>query len=58
MVVALVAAAGVIGSAMLGALADSGPHVLGLHVLAVAGFSASALLGAWLAWGVVRSGRL
>jgi hypothetical protein len=32
--------------------------VLGLHVLSVAGFSLSFLLGVWLLWGVIRSGRL
>ena len=58
MVVALVAVGGIIGSALIGVLATSGPTVLGLHVVSIAGFSLSALLGAWLAWGVIRSGRL
>jgi ubiquinone biosynthesis protein len=58
LVIAVVGAGGVIGSALIGVLAESGPHVLGLHVISIAGFALSALLGAWLAWGVVRSGRL
>jgi ubiquinone biosynthesis protein len=58
LVVALVAVGGVIGSALIGALTTSGPTVLGLHVVSIVGFSLSALLGAWLAWGVIRSGRL
>jgi ubiquinone biosynthesis protein len=58
LVIAVVAAGGVIGSALIGVLANSGPTVLGLHVISIAGFSLSALLGAWLVWGVVRSGRL
>jgi ubiquinone biosynthesis protein len=57
-VIAIVAAAGVIGSAILSAFAEPGPHVIGLPVIAVAGFSLSLLLGFWLCWGVIRSGRL
>jgi ubiquinone biosynthesis protein len=58
LVVAVVGAGGVIGSALIGVLAESGPRVIGLHVISVAGFSLSALLGSWLVWGVIRSGRL
>jgi ubiquinone biosynthesis protein len=58
LVIAVVAGTGVIGSALIGIFADSGPHVLGLHVFSIVGFSVSALLGLWLAWGVIRSGRL
>jgi ubiquinone biosynthesis protein len=58
LVIALVAGTGVIGSALIGIFAESGPHVLGLHVFSIVGFSVSALLGLWLAWGVIRSGRL
>ena len=36
----------------------AGPHILGLHVVSVVGFALSAVLGVWLLWGVVRSGRL
>ena len=58
MVIALVAVGGVIGSALIGVLAESGPQVLGLNVISFVGFGLSTLLGAWLVWGVIRSGRL
>jgi ubiquinone biosynthesis protein len=58
MVVALVVTGGLIGSSLIGIFAKSGPHVLGLHVLSVVGFSLSAVLGVWLLWSVVRSGRI
>jgi ubiquinone biosynthesis protein len=58
LVIALVAAGGLIGSSLIGVLAKSGPHVLGLHVVSVVGFILSGILGLWLLWGVVRSGRL
>jgi ubiquinone biosynthesis protein len=58
LVIALVVASGLIGSSMLGIVAESGPRVLGLHIIAVIGFVLSGLLGLWLLWGVIRSGRL
>jgi ubiquinone biosynthesis protein len=58
LVIALVVASGLIGSSMLGIFAEEGPELLGLHVLAVLGFLLSGLLGVWLLWGVLRSGRL
>ncbi|HEV2713410.1 MAG TPA: AarF/ABC1/UbiB kinase family protein [Gaiellaceae bacterium] len=58
LVIALVVASGLIGSSMLGIFAEQGPQILGLHVLAVIGFVVSGLLGLWLLWGVIRSGRL
>jgi ubiquinone biosynthesis protein len=58
LVMALVVASGLIGSSMLGIFAESGPKILGLHALAVLGFLLSGILGLWLLWGVVRSGRL
>jgi ubiquinone biosynthesis protein len=58
LVVALVAGTGVIGSSLIGIFAEEGPQIWGLHFLSVIGFSLSALLGIWLVWGVVRSGRL
>jgi ubiquinone biosynthesis protein len=54
LVIALVVAAGLIGSSFLAAAA-TGP---GLQVLAGVGFLLSGLLGAWLLWGVIRHGRL
>jgi ubiquinone biosynthesis protein len=58
LVVAIVAGTGVIGSSLLGIFAEEGPQIFGLHFLSVIGFSLSALLGIWLVWGVIRSGRL
>jgi ubiquinone biosynthesis protein len=58
MVVAVIAGTGVIGSALLGAFVESGPHVFGVHVFSIVGFGLSMILGLWLAWGVIRSGRL
>ena len=54
LVIALVVAAGLIGSSFLAAAA-TGP---GLQVLAGLGFGLSFLLGVWLMWGVIRHGRL
>ena len=58
LVIALVVTGGLIGSSLIGIFAKSGPHVLGLHVISVLGFSLSAILGVWLLWSVVRSGRI
>lgn len=56
--VALVILGGLVGSSLIGVLAKSGPHVLGLHLLSVLGFVISGAFGIWLLWGVFRSGRL
>jgi ubiquinone biosynthesis protein len=58
LVIALVVVGGLIGSSLIGIFAKTGPHLLGLHVISVLGFGMSAVLGVWLLWGVVRSGRL
>ncbi len=58
LVIALVVTGGLIGSSLIGIFAKSGPHILGLHVVSVLGFLLSAILGVWLLWGVIRSGRL
>ena len=39
-------------------LATTGQQVLGINVISIGGFALSAVLGVWLLWGVVRSGRL
>lgn len=57
-VIALVTTGGLIGSSLIGIFAKSGPHVLGLNIVSAAGFVASGVLGIWLLWGVVRSGRI
>ena len=58
LVIAIIAGTGVIGSSLIGIFAESGPLILGLHVFSIVGFSISTILGLWLAWGVIRSGRL
>nr|MBA3244167.1 hypothetical protein [Actinomycetota bacterium] len=57
-VVALVVAGGLLGSALIGILATEGPQLFGVHFLSVLGFLLSGGLGFWLLLGVVRSGRL
>jgi ubiquinone biosynthesis protein len=58
LVVALIVTGGLIGSSLIGIFAKSGPHVLGLNVISAVGFLASGVLGIWLLWGVIRSGRI
>jgi ubiquinone biosynthesis protein len=58
LVVGLVVAAGLIGSSLIGVFATEGPQILGVHFLSVLGFIASGVLGVWLLWGVIRSGRI
>ena len=58
LVIALVVTGGLIGSSLIGIFAKSGPHVLGVHVISALGFVLSGILGVWLLWGVIRSGRL
>ena len=56
--VALVILGGLVGSSLIGVLAEDGPQLLGLHLLSVVGFVMSGAFGVWLLWGVLRSGRL
>ena len=58
LVIALIVVGGLIGSSLIGIFAKGGPHLLGVNVLSIGGFAVSSLLGLWLLWGVVRSGRL
>jgi ubiquinone biosynthesis protein len=58
LVVALVVVGGLIGSSLIGIFAKTGPHLLGVNILSVLGFVLSGLLGVWLLYGVIRSGRL
>ncbi len=58
LVIAMIVAGGLIGSSLIGIFAKAGPHVLGINVISIIGFALSGLLGVWLLWGVVRSGRL
>jgi ubiquinone biosynthesis protein len=58
LVIALIVVGGLIGSSLIGIFAKGGPQLLGVNVLSVVGFALSSVLGLWLLWGVVRSGRL
>jgi ubiquinone biosynthesis protein len=58
LVIAMVVAGGLIGSSLIGIFAEAGPQLLGINIISVIGFALSGLLGLWLLWGVVRSGRL
>jgi ubiquinone biosynthesis protein len=58
LVVALIVTGGLIGSSMIGIFATKGPQLLGINALSVVGFALSTVLGVWLLWGVIRSGRL
>jgi ubiquinone biosynthesis protein len=58
LVIALIVVGGLIGSSLIGIFATAGPQVLGVNVISVIGFALSTVLGIWLLWGVVRSGRL
>jgi ubiquinone biosynthesis protein len=57
-VVAMIVVGGLIGSSIIGLFATTGPQVLGVNIISILGFALSAVLGIWLLWGVVRSGRL
>jgi ubiquinone biosynthesis protein len=58
LVIALIVVGGLIGSSLIGIFAKGGPHLLGVNVISIIGFALSTVLGLWLLWGVVRSGRL
>jgi ubiquinone biosynthesis protein len=58
LVIAMVVAGGLIGSSLIGIFATGGPQLLGINIISIVGFVFSGMLGLWLLWGVVRSGRL
>jgi len=58
LVIALVVVGGLIGSSLIGVFAKGGAHVLGVNLISMLGFALSGMLGLWLLWSVVRSGRL
>ena len=58
LVIALIVTGGLIGSSLIGIFAKAGPHLLGVNVISIIGFALSAVLGVWLLYGVIRSGRL
>src|SRR5581483_2074836 len=58
LVIALVVTGGLIGSSLIGILSNASPQLLGINVISFVGFIVSGVLGMWLLWSVVRSGRL
>src|SRR5215203_4561087 len=58
LVFALLIAALIIGSAMLGVFVESGAQLLGLSVFGLIGFVIAAILGLLLLFAIIRSGRL
>ncbi|HEU5243196.1 MAG TPA: hypothetical protein VFU33_02240, partial [Gaiellaceae bacterium] len=58
LVIALIVVGGLIGSSLIGIFAKGGTNVLGVNVISILGFALSTVLGIWLLWGVIRSGRL
>jgi ubiquinone biosynthesis protein len=58
LVIALVVTGGLIGSSLIGIFATGGPELFGVNAISVLGFLLSGMLGLWLFWGVLRSGRL
>ena len=58
LVIAIVMAATIVGSSLIGISAEGGWHIFGLHVLALAGFLVASGLGFVLVASIVRSGRL
>jgi ubiquinone biosynthesis protein len=58
LVIALVTVGGLIGSSLIGIFSTKGPQIAGVNFLSFVGFVLSAILGLWLLFGVLRSGRL
>jgi ubiquinone biosynthesis protein len=58
LILAMIVAGGLLGSSILGAFVTTGPELLGINFLAVIGFVLSGILGVWLFFGVLRSGRI
>jgi len=58
LVIALVVTGGLIGSSLIGILSNASPLLLGINVISFVGFIFSGVLGLWLLWSVIRSGRL
>ena len=58
LVIAIVMAGTMVGSALLGIAADGGPHVWGVHILTWFGYLVASGLGLVLVWSILRSGRI
>ena len=54
--IALIASAVILGSAIIGTLVQTGPHIFGLAWVGVPGFVAGLVLFIWIVWGMIRSG--
>ncbi len=54
--IALIAAAVILGSAVVGTLVQTGPHIFGLAWIGVPGFVAGVVLFGWIVIGMIRSG--
>lgn len=57
-VVAVVAAALALASAIILTFVESGPHLFGLSIWGIPGFVVALFFGVWLLWAIFRSGRL
>lgn len=57
LVLAIIYAAIILGSSIIGLSTEGGPRVLGVSIFALFGFLASGFLALWLAVGIIRSGR-
>ncbi len=58
LVIAIVMAGTMVGSALLGMAADGGPHVWGVHILTWFGYLFATGMGLVLVWSILRSGRI
>ncbi len=58
LVVAIMLAAVILGSSIVGLFATEGPQLMGISVFALFGYLISAFFGLWLVVGIFRSGRL
>ena len=58
LVLALLIAALIVGSSLLGVFSDAGLRLLGVNILGFIGFVFAAVLGLGLLFGIIRSGRL
>lgn len=57
LVLAIIYAAILLGSSIIGLSTEGGPRILGVSVFALIGFTASGFLALWLVVGILRSGR-
>lgn len=58
LVVAIVLAAVILGSSIIGLFATEGPELMGISIFALGGYAVSAFFAFWLVVSIIRSGRL